>query len=379
MHPGSDAGRYTLSQWKAACLIDHGGDGSTKGQYSLPVKEPDGRLNRHGLSAAAGRLNQVQGISAAQRAAAARKLIELYALVGMQAPDHLKELAGARSAPPAGNAEVRIGVERRATPVPVELRALATQDNSRRATIGGHAAIFNSDSRLIPGHSGHAAFVERVAYGFFDEERAAGWSGPHGGGVVCRYNHSNDFLLGTTQAGTLRLAIDGIGLDYSCDLPEHRSDIAELVGRGDVGASSFTFVVDDNGGDEWSYQNGVTQRTLISGRLVDVAPVGGALAAYPDATVALRSLARFMDAPYEDVEMYWRSGELGRFFTRSDLPPRREPAMSNPYSSPTMDWRTAHDHRTRHLIEMLTKFPPTTPEELHFQQRERAKLRAQLS
>ncbi len=336
-------------------------------------------MNRHGLSAAAGRLNQVQDITADQRASVARQLIRLYNEAGMEPPSHLHELAGARSAAPAGNAEVRVGVERRVTPLRVELRGYPTGDNPRM-TIGGHAATFNSPSRLIPGHSGHAAFVERVAPSFFDQEQRSGWAGPQGAGICCRFNHSNDWLLGTTQAGTLRLAVDGIGLDFSCDLPEHRSDIGELVARGDVNASSFTFIVDDSDGDEWSYTpSGGTQRTLLSGRLVDVAPVGGALAAYPDATVALRSLARFMDAPYEDVEMYWRSGELGRFFTRSDLPPEREPAMSNPYSSPTMDWRTAHDHRTRHLIEMLTKFPPTTPEELHFQQRERAKLRAQLS
>jgi len=364
-----DAARFTLEQWKRSCLIDRGGDGGTKVQYALPVREPTGELSRAGLVAAAGRLDQVQGISAAQRAAAARKLVELYALVGMQAPDHLQQLAGARSAAPAGNAEVRTGVERRAVPIPVELRALATQDNSRRATIGGYAAVFGRDSRLIPGHSGHSAFLERVAHGFFDEERAAGWAGPHGGGVVARYNHSNDFLLGTTQARTLRLAIDGVGLDYSVDLPEHRSDTLELVARGDVGASSFTFVVADNGGDEWSYNGGVTQRTLISNRLVDVAPVGGSLAAYPDATVALRSLAAFLDAPYEDVETYSRSGELRRFFTRSDQPPRGE-AMGYPGQTGTMDWRTAH------LILMLHKFPPQTEAEIRQRARMLAELRA---
>jgi len=58
---GSSA-RFTIQQWKRRCLIDHGlGDPDDKDRYSLPVTEPTGELNRNGLAAAAGRLNQVQG------------------------------------------------------------------------------------------------------------------------------------------------------------------------------------------------------------------------------------------------------------------------------------------------------------------------------
>jgi phage head maturation protease len=391
-----DAGRFTLEQWKRSCLINHGGDGSTKGQYSLPVREPDGTLNKNGLSAAAGRLNQVQGITAEARATAARKLISLYHEIGMDPPDHLRELAGAaehdatpRAAPPPGaNAafnsgslatsqrptdetprSVRVPVERRVNPIAVELRALATQDNSRRATIGGYAAVFGRESRLIPGHSGHGPFVERVAPTFFDAEYRSGWPGLQGVGVVARYNHSNDFLLGTTQAGTLRLAIDGIGLDYSVDLPESRSDTLELVTRGDVNASSFTFIVADYDGDEWAYSGGVTQRTLISGTLIDVAPVGGALAAYPDATVALRSLAAHKGATEDEVRALVEQGDVRKLFTRTDIDgyPRGDTMNS---SRPTMDWTTAH------LALMLTRIPPTTEAELRHQQRELAELRS---
>jgi hypothetical protein len=140
-----------------------------------------------------------------------------------------------------------------------------------------------------------------------------------GAGVFARYNHSNDCLLGSTQADTLRLPIDSVGLDYSVDLPEYRADVFELVSRGDVTQSSFAFAV-GVGGDEWGDSDGMAQRTLITGEVFDVAPVGGALAAYPDATVALRSLGRAKDIAEEDVLNLAAKDQLQRLFGRSDRP-----------------------------------------------------------
>lgn len=226
---------------------------------------------------------------------------------GIDVADH----AAARSASPPDN------VERRLTFVRVEVR---TVDGGPSRQIGGYAAVFNRDSR-------HLGFgVERVAPGFFNEDRAAGWPGA-GSGVVARYNHKDDFLLGTTQAGTLRLAVDGIGLDYTVDVPECRNDTLEYVTRGDAAASSFAFAVDE-GGDEWRHNDlGVVERTLLTGKLIDVAPVGGALAAYPDASVALRSLAAYKHADPEDVARMARNNELPRLFTRTaDIAPPAPPA-----------------------------------------------------
>ena len=90
----SSSSRYTIEQWQHACLIDRRvGDPTSKGRYSLPVRDPDGRVNRNGLSAAAGRLNQVKGITTDQRASVARQLIQLYGEAGMEPPDHLRQMA----------------------------------------------------------------------------------------------------------------------------------------------------------------------------------------------------------------------------------------------------------------------------------------------
>lgn len=191
--------------------------------------------------------------------------------------------------------------ERRFTSVPVEIRA-----GSDKNTIGGYAAKFERMSQNLGG------FVERIAPGFFNKSRGDGWPG-----VVARYNHDDNMLLGTMRAGTLRLGLDEVGLTYEVDLPEARGDVYELVKRGDVGQSSFAFIAFE---DDWSTSDqGFPLRTLVSGRLMDVAPVN--TPAYEDTSVGLRSLANKFDAPLEEVRQLAEANELTRFFKRTDKQP----------------------------------------------------------
>lgn len=190
-------------------------------------------------------------------------------------------------------------LERRYTPVPVELRAAKEE----RKSIAGYAAVFNRESENLGG------FVEVVSPAFFNKSRGDGWPG-----VLARYNH--ELLLGTTKAGTLRLQLDDTGLWYDVDPPQARADILELVSRGDVDKSSFAFRVYE-GGDEWgTTDQGFPRRTLVSGQLVDVAPVD--MPAYPDSTAGLRSLAAHVGAELEEVRSLAKVNELRKFFTRTD-------------------------------------------------------------
>lgn len=201
--------------------------------------------------------------------------------------------------------------ERRFTSVRVEVRA--GSDDSR--TIGGYAAKFDRISQNLGG------FVERIAPGFFNKSRGDNWPG-----VVARYNHDDNLLLGTTQAGTLRLGVDDVGLDYAVDLPNARADVYELVQRGDVAQSSFAFVVFE---EEWdSTDQGFPRRTLVTGQLRDVAPVN--TPAYTDTTVAMRSLAKKFDASVEDVRSLAEANDLIKFFKRTDAaaPPKRSAAAA---------------------------------------------------
>lgn len=197
--------------------------------------------------------------------------------------------------------------ERRFTSVPVEIRAGAD-----KRTIGGYAAKFDRMSQNLGG------FVERIAPGFFNKSRGDGWPG-----VLARYNHDDNMVLGTIGGGTLRLSVDEVGLIYEVDLPQARSDVFELVQRGDVRQSSFAFAAYE---DDWTTSDqGFPMRTLVSGRLYDVAPVN--TPAYEDTSVgtrsidgALVSLARKFEADVSEVRQMAQHDELRKFFTRTDGP-----------------------------------------------------------
>jgi HK97 family phage prohead protease len=192
--------------------------------------------------------------------------------------------------------------ERRFTPGQVEVRAA----DAEKRTIGGYAAKFNKPSQNLGG------FVEYIAPGAFNRARGNDWPD-----VQARYNHDDNMLLGTTTARTLRLSVDDNGLVYEVDLPRARADVYELVQRGDVARSSFAFRVIGEDGEEWGLTDqNFPKRTLLSVDLADVAPVNAP--AYLDTSTAIRSLARHVHAPVEDVQELAKEGELRKFFLRTD-------------------------------------------------------------
>jgi HK97 family phage prohead protease len=201
-------------------------------------------------------------------------------------------------------------VERRYTPVRVEIR---TEGDRKR--IGGYAAKFNVTSRPMGG------FVEMVLPTAFNRTRGDGWPD-----VVARYNHDNNMLLGSTAGGTLQLRTDGTGLDYDVEPPSSRLDVLELVVRGDVSRSSFAFRAMPEG-EDWALNDvGYPQRSLLDVQLVDVAPCHSGIAAYPDATAGLRSLANKMEATLEEIRTVLdEEGDLRKFFVRTDRPSKPAP------------------------------------------------------
>jgi uncharacterized protein len=245
-------------------------------------------------------------------------------------------------------------LETRLTHLRVELRAAG---GSRR--IGGYAAVFGVPSRNLGG------FTEQLDSRVFNKSAGDNWPD-----VMARFNHEDTMLLGTTRSGTLSLRVDNRGLDYTVTLPEHRGDVLELVARGDVTNSSFAFQSYD---DDWDYRDGVALRTLKSARLIDVAPVVNP--AYVDTTAGLRSLARFADAPLEDVVQRAERDELRAFFVRTGSPPvetRDKPTPQQrlielmrhgPDGPPPVSRPTPHER----LIELMRHGPdgppPTTPKD----------------
>lgn len=144
----------------------------------------------------------------------------------------------------------------------------------------GHAAVFNKLSSNLGG------FREQIAPGAFD--------GVLDNDVRALFNHDSNHVLGRSSAGTLELGVDKTGLKYSVDLPDTQvgRDLAISVERGDIKESSFAFRVAPNGDDWEENEDGVIIRTITKfAALMDVSPV--TYPAYPDATVAMRSLENF--------------------------------------------------------------------------------------
>lgn len=194
-------------------------------------------------------------------------------------------------------------VERMITP-DAEVR-FAAGGNGR--TITGYAAVFNELSRVM------SFGREILSPNCFDESRAAGWPGNQGAGVQCHYDHHPLYLLGSTHGGTLQLNVDHRGLQYSCDVPQHRDDVLELVRRRDIHSSSFTFT---EAVDSFEYRSGTAVRTILSANIIEVSPVSST-AAYAGTSAYLRSLARHCDASVEEVRALADRDEIRKLFCDS--------------------------------------------------------------
>jgi hypothetical protein len=294
---------------------DSGGDPAAKSTYKFPhhmmtSSGQVGAANLHAASAGIAALNGARGgtnISAADRQAVYNHLAHHLRDAG-RTPPPLERSAWddvvIREATELMGAGVNGHLlERRYTPGMVEHRQVSGLDR-----IGGYAAVFEKVSRNLGG------FVEVVTPSFFNKSRLDGWPG-----VLARYNHDDNMLLGTTDAGTLRLNVDDTGLLYDVNPPSARQDIIELIKRGDVRRSSFAFRVV---ADEWTTtEQGYPLRQLIEGQLVDVAPVNSP--AYTETTAGLRSLASRVGADIEEVRNAAVNDDLRKFLVKTGgAPPR---------------------------------------------------------
>jgi len=294
-------GDYTAQQWARACLIDtEQGSADSKDRYKLPYRDPSGAVNRTGVQDAVASINHLEGVSTEKRAAAARTLVAVYRNELKEDPPEGLSSMGERAAPETERLWTNVFTG--ADGSPLQVRNL-NGASGKGLVIGGYAAMYSKRSHNLGG------FQEIVESSFFNKSAADGWPG-----VICRYNHNDMMLLGTTASGTLKLSRDNIGLDYTVKLPECRGDVYEMVDRQDVRNSSFAFQVYEQ---EWAYEDGIALRHLVSGRLIDVSPV--ASPAYPDATVGLRSLSELKHVPLEEIRTLAKNDELKKLFVRTDV------------------------------------------------------------
>lgn len=106
--------------------------------------------------------------------------------------------------------------------------------------------------------------------------------------VRALHNHNEDFILGRTASGTLRLSEDDSGLRVEIDPPDTQQarDLMTLIERGDVSQMSFGFQVIE---ERWSKgdEDEPELRELLGIRLFDVSTV--VFPAYKATSIGVRS------------------------------------------------------------------------------------------
>jgi hypothetical protein len=137
---------YSIEQWHSACLIHlHSGPPTSKSECKLPVKTPNGALNRNGVHAAAAALAGARSPLQAppeQKAKAARALRGYYSQLGEEPPDSLKQSTNLVDdiLSHHGVKGMRWGVRRKATVGPQEVIVRDTRKRVKTSGGSGHPA-----------------------------------------------------------------------------------------------------------------------------------------------------------------------------------------------------------------------------------------------
>lgn len=154
--------------------------------------------------------------------------------------------------------------ERRLSEGRLELRSLEGAEGL--PSIRGYAAVFYRAGDPATEFQLERGVFERIMPGAFDKAIRRD-------DVRATFNHKTDHVLGRTKSGTLALAVDDIGLRYEISPSESQAyrELVEMIRRGDIDGSSFSFKID--GQDHWGRSDGKQVREVRNVKLFDVGPV----------------------------------------------------------------------------------------------------------
>lgn len=187
--------------------------------------------------------------------------------------------------------------ELRFLPDSVEIRM--EDGDEKKPKIRGYAAKFDTESSNLG--SENRQFYETIAPGAFDDVL--------NDDVRALFNHDPSMVLARSKngKGSLQIGTDETGLWYEFEAPDTQvgRDLVASIERGDIDQSSFGFIVGEDGQKWEETRDGdgptIFKRTITKIRsLLDVSPV--TYPAYPDATVALRSLEKAIEEKPEPEE-----------------------------------------------------------------------------
>lgn len=159
---------------------------------------------------------------------------------------------------------------------------LEQREDGGGKVLKGYAAKFNIRSLLM------GNFYEIITPGAFaDSLRTED--------IRALYNHDDLCVLGRTSAKTLTLVEDETGLYFECFIGDrsYERDLSISLERGDITGCSFGFIAEGETVDGES-EDGYPIRRLDKIKLIEVS-LGVTFPAYPDTTVALRTIKAWRD------------------------------------------------------------------------------------
>lgn len=157
---------------------------------------------------------------------------------------------------------------------------IATREDGKRI-LSGYGIVFYDPANPGTEYAMPGKWFERIAPDAADSSLA-----DESKDVTSTFNHNRDYLLGRRSSGTLKLFRDSIGVRYEVELPNTTAanDLVELVSRGDVRGSSFTFRELAYRQDRSNEEHKVWEVTKLE--LIEIGPVTDP--AYTATTTSLR-------------------------------------------------------------------------------------------
>jgi HK97 family phage prohead protease len=205
-------------------------------------------------------------------------------------------------------------IERRTVTGNVEVRSEA----GKPKYIEGYAAVFGKRSQDL---GGFVEVVENTAFNKTVKEAD----------VRALLNHDANMVLGRNRSGTLDLSVDNSGLYYRALPPntQYAHDLLELLERGDVDQSSFSF---RKVHDRWALtEEDMPERSLMEVSLIDVSPV--TYPAYLDATSGVSrsaAMGKLAEMSEEEIRAALRSEPDPKWIARQRYAADLERILQDP-------------------------------------------------
>jgi HK97 family phage prohead protease len=307
------AGRFTDQEYERSCVLDRkacGGDmadAPPKTRCSLPIKEPNGDLNRNGVHAAAGRIGSVTNACPEAISSAKASLRSAYKQLGETPPP---SIGGGGNGKGDGNMKSDESLEILASQFGVvtgeprhgnvamrwmsglEGMAIRDEESDRSdgtlGTLHGHFAVFNRWTEIDSFFEGR--FMESISPGAFKKTFSENLKG-----MRCLFQHGRDPAIGMKPLGPIReLEEDDVGGRYDVgmlDTPYNRDLMPGL--KANLYGASFRFQViaeevRTKPGISSYNPEGIEERKITEAKVREFGPV--TFPAYADATAGVRSL-----------------------------------------------------------------------------------------